>query len=241
MTEKMQITNSRTQAQAQSLARLVGILWLVSIAVGVLGALTVAQGIDINLSADVVATAKTMLQEETALRAKSYLALLTLSLEIGISIGLFLLLRASGPLLAGWSLATSLSAAMLVLMGAVFNLNAAELAGDIAYTELANDQQRLLLTGLQATSDYTSFHLGLILSSISKAGFAWLFWRSGLIPKLIAGWGIFAFSFVATAIVARDFIPIIGHGAVTAAFMVSNLIALVAIGLYLAIRGVRTV
>ena len=54
------------------------------------------------------------------------------------------------------------------------------------------------------------FILGLVLSSLSKAGFAWLFWRSGLIPKLIAGWGLFAFLFVASAIVARDFIPIYG-------------------------------
>lgn len=223
----------------QSLARIVGISWLASIALGVLGALTVGQGIDINLSADVVATANNMLEAKTALRAKSYLALLTLSLEVVICIGLFMLLRASGPLLAGWSLATSLGAALLVLMGAVFNLNSAELAGDIAYTELANDQQRLLLTALQATSDYTSFHLSLILSSLSKAGFAYLFWRSGLIPKLIASWGMFAFMFVAIAIVARDFVPIIGHSAVTASFMVSNLIALVSIGLYLTITGVR--
>ena len=221
------------------LARTVGICWLATILIGALGALTVGQGIDINLSANVVATATNMLEAETALRAKAYIALLVFILEVVICIGLFLLLRATNYLAAASSMAIGVAAALLVLTGAVFNMNAAEIAGDAAYQELADDRLRLLLTGLQATSDYTSFHLGLVLSSLSKAGFAWLFWRSGLIPKLIAGWDLFAFFFVAVAIVARDFIPIIGHSAVTAAFMASNLIALLATGLYLAIKGVR--
>ena len=225
----------------KSLAHVVGWSLLGTIGVGIIGALTVGQGIDINLSADVVATARNMLEAETALRAKAYLALLTFALQVVISTGLFMLLRPSGQLLATWSLIVSLGAALLGLMGAVFNLNAAEIAGDAAYLELADDKSRLLLTGIQATSDYTSFHLGLILSSIAMAGFAWLYLRSGLIPKLIAGWGVFAFSFVAVAIVARDFIPIIGHSAVTASFMISNLIALLAMGSYLAFKDVRSI
>jgi Domain of unknown function (DUF4386) len=232
--------NGSAETEAKALARIVGLSLLATILVGMLSALTVGQGIDINLSADVVATARNMLEAEAALRAKSYIALLVFALEVVIGAGLFLLLRKSGPLLAAWSLIIGLGAALLVLMGAVFNLNAAEIAGNVAYTELADEKQRLLLMGLQATSDYTSFHLGLILTSVGNAGFAYLFLRSGLIPKLIAGWGVFAFSFVAIAIVARDFIPIIGHSAVTLSFMASNLIALVALGLYLAIKGVRS-
>lgn len=222
------------------IARIAGLSLLATIIVGIVGATTVGQGIDINLSADVEVTAQNMLAAEIQLRAKSYLALATFMLEVVFALSLFLLLRSTSILWAGWSLFTSLAAALLVLLGAVFNMNAAEIAGDPAYQELADDKLRILLTGLQATSDYTSFHLGLVLSSLSKAGFAWLFWRSGLIPKLIAGWGLFAFMFVATAIVTRDFIPIIGHSAVTAAFMASNLIALIAMGLYLAIKGVRS-
>ena len=97
----------------------------------------------------------------------------------------------------------------------------------------------MMLTGLQATFDYTSFHLSLVLASAANAAFFWLFWRSEMIPRLISGWGVFASLFVASAIVIRDFIPIVGHFGVTASFMLSNLIALVATGLYLLIKGVR--
>lgn len=223
-----------------SLARIVGGSLLATILVGMAAALTVADGIDINLSADVVATAQNMMEAETQLRAKSYIALLMFGLEAMAGVGLFLLLRPAGQLLAAWSLIVSLAAAILALLGGVFNMNAAEIAGDVAYAQMASESQRVLLTGLQATSDYTSFHLALILSSVSKAGFFYLFLKSGLIPKLIAGWGLFASLFVSTAIVARDFIPIIGHSSVTVSFMASNLIALVATALYLSIKGVRS-
>lgn len=237
------MTDQDTPAQAspQSLAHIVGWSLLGTILIGILSALFVVQGIDINLSADVVATAQNMLEAETQLRAKAYIGLATFGLGMVMSVGLFLLLKRSGLLLAGWSLLVSLTSAILSLLGAVFALNAAEIAGDVAYAQLANENQRLLLTGLQATSDYTSFHLGLILSSASMAGFYYLFLKSGLLPKILAGWGLFASLFVVTAIVARDFIPIVGHSAVTMSFMASNLIALVATGLYLVIKGVRTV
>ena len=78
-----------------------------------------------------------------------------------------------------------------------------------------------------------------MVAPAGKAGFFYLFVKSRLIPTVIAAWGVFASLFVVIVIVARDFLPALGHGGVTLAFMVSNLVALLATGLYLAIRGVR--
>ncbi|MGP1352177.1 MAG: DUF4386 domain-containing protein [Parasphingopyxis sp.] len=227
------------QSNADAVAKWVGWSLLATIIVGVLAAVFVVSDIDINLSADVAAVADSMLEAEQRLRAKAYIALLTFGLDVLIAVGLFLILRSAGPLLAGWSLFVGLSASILVLLGAVFALNAAELAGDRAYDAMTGDT-RLMLASLQATSDYTSFHLGLILGSLAKAGFFYLFLKSRLIPAIIAGWGLFASLFVAFTIVTRDFVPLLGHGTITAAFMISNLIALVSTGLYLAIWGVRS-
>ena len=123
------------------------------------------------------------------------------------------------------------------MIGAVYAMNAALIADNSAFDIIGGGTQRLMLTSLQVTSDYTSFHLSLVLSSAANAGIFFLFLRSGLIPKLISAWGVFASLFVVVALVGRDFIPLLGHGGVTAAFMVSNLIALIALGLYLGIRG----
>ncbi len=223
-----------------ALARRVGLAWLATLVVGIIAAVLLGEGIDINLSADVEAVAAAMLDAETRLRALAYVGLLIFALDLLVGVGLFLLLRSAGPLVAGWSLAARITAGLLSVLGAVFLMNSAEIASRPAYTVLADSADRLLLNGLQATSNYTSFHLSLVLSSAALAGFFWLFLKSGRIPKLIAGWGLFASLFVASAIVLRDFIPALGHFAVTMAFMLSNLIALFSTSVYMAVKGVRT-
>ena len=93
----MQFTESFEQ---QKLARVVGWSLLGSIIIGIASALFLVDGIDINLSADVVATAENMLEAELRLRAKAYIGLLSFALGILVSAGLYLLLRKSGQLLA---------------------------------------------------------------------------------------------------------------------------------------------
>ncbi|MBT8100409.1 MAG: DUF4386 domain-containing protein [Gammaproteobacteria bacterium] len=222
-----------------ALARRIGLVWLATLLVGILAVVLLGQGIDINLSADVEAVAVAMLDAETRLRALAYAGLLIFALDLLVSLGLFLLLRSAGPLLAAWSLAARLMAGLLSVLGTVFLMNSAEIASRPAYTVLADSADRLLLNGLQATSNYTSFHLSIVLSSAALAGFFWLFLKSGQIPKLIAGWGLFASLFVASTIVLRDFIPALGHVTITMAFMISNLIALFSTSIYMAAKGVR--
>lgn len=228
-----------THSEKVSAAKIMGVALLAGIIVGIIGAMTVSAGIDINLSADVEATARAMLEAETRLHAKAYVGLLLIGLQLIFVFAVYRLLRDAGPLLAGWSVGVGLVSIALGLFGVVAAMNAAELAGAAAYQTLASGEQRLLLAGLQATTDYTSFHLSLVMSSAANAAIFVLFLRSGDLPKIIAGWGLFASLFVVGALVTRDFIPIIGHDLVTMAFMVSNLVALIATGLYLTIWGVR--
>ncbi|MEM7284370.1 MAG: DUF4386 domain-containing protein [Pseudomonadota bacterium] len=224
-----------------SLARRVGVVWLATMVIGILAAILFGDGIDINLSADVEAVATAMLEAETRLRALAYAALIIFSLDLMVSVGLFQLLKSAGWLLAAWSLVCRITGGFLSVFGAVYLMNAAEIASRPAYSVLADNADRLLLSGLQATSDYTSFHLSIVLSSAAMAGFFWLFLRSGAIPKLIAGWGLFASLFSGITIVLRDFIPTLGHNTVTMAFILSNLIALVSTSIYLTAKGVRAV
>lgn len=220
-------------------ARTVGCSQLLLIVLGIATSMLVSQGIDINLSADVEATARNMLDAELRLRAKAYLACLSFALSTIVSVGLFLLLQSHGRLLASSALVISLAGALLSLLGAVFAMNVAEIASAAAYSSITSEAQRLMLAGMQATSDYTSFHLGLVISSAANAGFFYLFLRSQWIPMLIAVWGIFASVLVVMAIVGRDFVPALGQASVTISFMAANLIALIALSLYLGIKGVR--
>ena len=219
------------------LGRRVGLAWLATIGVGATSTVLFGSGIDINLSADVEAVAHAMLDAEPRLRALAYSALLMFALDVFVSLGLFLLLKPVGLMLASWSLVVRILASALSALGAVFLMNGAEIASREAYEALADDSLRVLLSGLQATSNYTSFHLSLVLSSSAMVGFFWLFARSGHVPRLLAFWGVFASLFVAVAVVLRDFIPALGDTRITLAFMLSNLIALLGTSIYLAWKG----
>ena len=222
-------------------ARITGWSMIAVLAIGMASSFLISHGIDINLSADVIGTSENMLAAEMRLRAKAYLALFMFALDILILVGLFYILRKVSPVLSAWSFLIGISGAILAVLGAVYTMNVAHLGGNEAYQALASSEQRQLLAGLQATSDYTAFHLGLILTMASKAGFYLLFLRSGMLPLAIAGWGLFASVFAGVTILVRDFIPLFGHDGITAAFMLSHLLALISTGLYLGLKGVREV
>ncbi len=226
-------------AYLKQLSHFVGWSLLATIVMGIASAMTLSADININLSADIVQTSQNMLNAAERIRGKAYLALLFFMLDCFIGIGLYLILRANGHALATWSLLLGVSASILALLGAVYAMNIAMIAENNAFELVSNQEQRLMLTSLLVTSDYTSFHLSIILSSAAKAGFFFLFWKSRLIPRLLSAWGVFASLFLVSMIVGRDFIALLANDLITAAFMGANMLALVALALYLAFRGVR--
>ena len=229
-----------TDKGQSTIARTTGFALLALIAVGVASALLLSSGIDVNQTADFEQTAINMLDSELQLRGHAYLSVLLFAIEAVIAVGLFLLLLRHGPLLSGWSLFVSFAAATVSLLGVVSAMNAANIVGASEILDITTDDARLRLLWSEVASDYTSFHLGLLLSAVGKAGFYFLFLRSGLIPRPIAGWGLFASVFVGTILVSRDFVPALGADSITMAFIFSNLIAQLATGAYLAILGVRS-
>lgn len=218
-------------------ARLTGGAILLTILLGILGSLTLKAGIDVNLNADFFASADAAQNAELRSRGAAYFGLFMFAMDMLVVTGFFLLLRQYGLVMAWWAFLISLGAFILSLLGTVSFMNLAIMSTETAFESTENNK----LAAAQTLTDYTSFHLGLILSSAAKIIFFVLFWRAAIIPKLISGWGVFASAFVVIVIVLRDFIPALGSDPVTAAFMLSNLTALIALGLYLIIKGVRLV
>ena len=150
----------------QGLSRTLGWSLIAVIVIGIAASMTVSSGIDINLSANITKTSENMLTAEHRLRAKAYVALLLFALEVFISIALFLVLRGYGLVLATWSFMLSISANMIILLSAIYTMNAALIAGNSAFDVIGGGTQRLAFTSLQVAADYTSFHLSLVIGSI---------------------------------------------------------------------------
>lgn len=230
---------SEGMADTDHIPRWTGSALLAGVALGIINALFVSPGIDINLNADFDATAAAMLEAETQLKARGWMLMAIFSVEVLGLVGLFLILRRAGALLAGWALALGMVAASFSLIGAVNAFAASELAAGTLEAIAATEGALLAHAAMETVTNYSSFHLALVLSNIAVAGFYWLFLRSGSIPKWIAGFGLFASLYVALAIVGRDFIAFLGSDAVTMTFMACNLLSILATGLYLLARGVQ--
>jgi hypothetical protein len=86
-----------TRSDQIKTARLTGFALLATIVIGIVSAMTISAGIDINLSADVESTASAMLDAEMRLRAKAYVGLLLIGLNLLFLFGLYRLLHEDGP------------------------------------------------------------------------------------------------------------------------------------------------
>lgn len=220
--------------QTESVSRWTGAALLAGVALGIANAMVVSPGIDINLSGDFGATAQAMMESPERLKARGWWLAAIFACQIVSLAGFYLLTRKGFEFAALWALLAGLVAASFSLTAAVNAFAAAKLAQGILSPEGA-----LPHTVMEAVSNHSSFHLALVLSSLANTVFYALFLRSRRLPTPLAGFGLFASLFVATAIVGRDFLPALSDGAVTGAFMASNLIAIVATAGYLIVKGVR--
>lgn len=227
----LETTRSGTTKAA---GRITGLALLGLIGTGILAAFALGTDLDVNMTADVEATGAAMLEGGGRLHAAAYLGVLTAALELLVVSGFFVLLARHDLLLAVWGLLLGLTGVALGLAGSLAALNAAEIA---ARPSLA--AQGAMLASVEALRDYTGFHLGLLVSSLSNAVFFVLFLAARAIPRLIAAWGLFASLLVAGVLIGRDFVPVLGSASVTAAFLAANLVALVSTGGWLALKGVR--
>ncbi|MFN2100440.1 DUF4386 family protein [Altererythrobacter sp. MF3-039] len=222
-----------TFAEMKTVGRWTGLAILASLLIGIINAMIVSAGIDVNLSGDIGGTAAAMSDAGQRLEGRGWILMILFLLEVVAIAGLYLMVRDTRRLAATSALLLGAGAALIGLVGALSAFNIAAL--------LANGGEASRISTLiarEVAADYSSFHLSLVIASIAKACIYWIFVLNRRLPRLISGFGLFASGLVAVAIVARDFIPFLGSDAVTTAFMASNFVAIVATGLYMAIRGV---
>lgn len=215
-------------------SRWTGAALLAGVVLGIVNAVGVSPGIDINLSGNFHATAEAMLESPQRLKARGWLLMAIFACQAASLSGFYLLTRKRSALPALCAMLAGLVAATFSLSASVNAFAAAKLAEGALPSDGA-----ITHAVMEAVSNHSSFHLALVLSSLASAVFYGIFLGYRLLPRALAGLGLFASLFVATAIVGRDFAAALGQDAVTAAFMGANLIAIVATSLYLLVRGIK--
>jgi hypothetical protein len=82
-----------------------------------------------------------------------------------------------------------------------------------------------------------AFNIGFVFLGIGSAVFSYLWWKSGYIPRLLAGWGIFASLLIAVVSLAIIFVPSLAKLGLI--HMMPMGLYEIGLGFWLLIRGIR--
>lgn len=222
-----------TPAQ-RAAARVVGAILLVAMATSMFAELYLVRGL--SPSGDAAGFASAVLANEGRYRLGALIHILTFASDAAIAAALFVVLA---PLGRGLALLGALwrtaDAALLAAAATVPFWILRLLESPAAAAAFEPPQLQALarwLYGVQASL----MQAGWVFLGLGSAAFALLWFRSGYVPRLLAGWGVFASLLLAAGPAANLIVP----GAVPMpAYMGPMFFYEVPLGLWLLVRGLR--
>ena len=219
----------------QAWARLTGLLLLLTNGTAMFAVWARGTYIEGN---DPARTAANMAASESFVRLGLAFDLVTIAGVIPLVVGLYVVLKPVAPNIALLATCWRLIENSLLAALAFASFTAVTLLGGGVYMQAlppaqAND---LIYTLLKVHS--WGFQFGFLFLGLGQAAFSYLWWRSRLVPRWLAGLGIVASTVM--AVVALGIIAWPGlYGLVTMAYMAPMGLYEIGLGLWLLIRGIR--
>ncbi len=220
------------QSQAASIA---GFAFLFSKAIVVLANF----GISFRLSvpSNAVDTARNIMANETLFRTNIACNLIYAVTIVVLLSALYQILKPVNRTLALVAASCWVVLALMWSMSALSMLGALRLLGNAAYLSVFETNQLQTLARLQLSSGYDAYYIGLPLWGLASTIGSYLFFRSGYIPKALAGVGVA--SSVWCVLCAFAFIVVPHFDAIVNAWAFDLPIFLfeIALGLWLLFKG----
>lgn len=171
-------------------ARLAGAMYLLTVALALFGELFVRSRLLVGESA--AQTAANLLQSNTLYRWGLATDLLTFVGVVVLAWALFQLLRGIDSRLAMLALLFRGVELGVHFTAIGLGMVAMSLLGGGEYTQGFSAAQLHGLVGMAIRAQMSVLGIGFIPLGLGSAVFAWLLLRSGFVPRLVAGWGVFA-------------------------------------------------
>lgn len=160
----------------------------------------------INVPNDAAGTAANLITFERLYRIGIVSELITWALDIVLLLALYVLLRQvhkHHALLAAFFRIVETS---ILLVTTLLGLVALQiLHGD--YMKAFEPGQQAALARLAVSASAVGYDIGLMFLGLGSATFAYLFFKSGYIPRALAGWGVFASVFLLVGVMAMVIFP----------------------------------
>lgn len=227
---------SSAPASQTNAARLAGFMYLFTMVSAIASSVVRSRLI---VSGDADATAANILASEGLFRLSIAGDLLTFACIMVLALGLYLALRPVSKPLALLGLFWRLAEATLMFglpLGSLLVLHLLDAAQQAPGVE-AGQLRGLALVALNAYD--SAFEVCMILLGLGSIVFNYLFYVSGAIPRLLAGWGVAASIYLTVCVFAILLLP--GQaGLLRQIVYVPGFFGEVSLGLWLLVKGVRT-
>ena len=222
-------------AASQRVARVVGLLYVLQMAAAIFGETFVRGRLVV---ADAAQTARNLESSGRLFRASIATDLLVYVMVLGLSVGLYVILRpvARDLALAGLALRVVENAVLATTTLSAFA--ALRLLGDAEYLSAIGEAQRQALARASLGLYGNGLQVGFVFTGFGSALFAWAWWRSRYIPRGFAAWGVFASLTLAIVTLAVIVWPAL-WGRIGMSYMAPMFVWEVGLGLLLMIRGLR--
>jgi hypothetical protein len=221
--------------EQRTAAKIVGLLYLIQMATGVFGQICVRDRLIVH--GDVSKTAENIIAHERLFRLSIAGDLITYIGVIVLIWAFYVLVRPVNRNLALLALLLRLAENAVLCVATVNSLIMLKLLSGADYLKTFETGQLHSLVMLAYGTQGLAMNVGFILLGLGSTVFACLLLKSGYVPKLLAGWGIFASLVLAIGTLATVVFPELGP--IAMAYMVPMGLYEVGLGLWLVIKGIR--
>lgn len=219
---------------SQRLARLLGFLYLMQMAMGVFGQSYVRDQLVVR--GDAAKTAHNITEGERLFRLSIAGDLLTYATVIVLIWGLYVLLRAVHRELALLALILRLAENAVLCTATANSLVALRLLSTNSSLAALDEGQRSALAMLTINAQGAGMNIAFILLGFGSAIFGYLWWKSGYIPRWLAGLGVIGSLLLAFITLAAIIFPSLSPYSL--AFMMPLGLFEIGLGLWLLIKGI---
>jgi hypothetical protein len=221
--------------QQRTAAKIAGAIYIVAMVVSMFAEFYIRG--PLIVAGDAVKTANNIIASQQLFRISSGIHLLVSASDAVLGVCFYVILRNINKpvalLGAFWRLADSVVLAVSMLA----DFAALRLLAGTEYLRVFEEPQLKVLARVFIGVGVTGFQIAFVLLGLGSALFAWLWLKSGYIPRLIAAWGIFSSLLIGLGSLAIMVFPVLSF--VGLSYMAPMFFYEVGLGLWLLIKGLR--
>ena len=219
-------------------ARLAGLLFLIAMATGLFAEFYVRFPATLVVRGDVAKTASNILSLERLFRIGIANNLITFAIDVVLIWALYRLLSPANRSLVLLAVFFRLIETTLACFAIVNSYVAMQFISDINSGRQAFDSNQIQALSLLHSTYALTFVIVAIFLGLGSSIFNYLFFKSGYIPKILAGWGIFASLLLLTSQFVIIIFPAVENTIIPACYGPIAIDEIV-LGFWLLIKGVN--